>query len=67
MGHGSDRGAGTGRSSSFGNADEATRLKQFVTMTGANGVMASICDGDLSIGLGKALMLFQSACGDIIL
>jgi hypothetical protein len=54
-------------SSSFGNADEASRLKQFVTMTGQNGVMASICDGDLSIGLGQALMLFQSACGDILL
>ena len=54
-------------SSTFGDAQEASRLKQFVTMTGQNGVMASICDGDLSIGLGKALMLFQSACGDILL
>ncbi|MBA3503399.1 MAG: hypothetical protein H0T65_23760 [Deltaproteobacteria bacterium] len=54
-------------SSTFGDAAEASRLKQFVSMTGPNGVMASICDGDLSIGLGKALMLFQSACGDILL
>ena len=54
-------------SSSFGGADEATRLKQFVQLTGTNGQMSSICDGDLSIGLAKALMLFQSACGDIIL
>jgi hypothetical protein len=54
-------------SSTFGDAQEATRLKQFVTMTGANGVMASICDGDLSVGLGKALMLFQSACDGIVL
>ena len=54
-------------SSTFGDAQEASRLKQFVTMTGQNGVMSSICDGDLSIGLGQALMLFQSACGDIIL
>ena len=54
-------------SSTFGDAQEATRLKQFVQMTGQNGVMASICDGDLSIGLNQALMLFQSACGDILL
>ena len=54
-------------SSSFGDAQEATRLKQFVSLTGTNGVMASICDGDLSIGLMQALTLFQSACGDIIL
>jgi hypothetical protein len=54
-------------SSSFGNADEAARLKSFVVQTGANGVMSSICDGDLSIGLAQALTLFQSACGGIIL
>lgn len=54
-------------SSSFGGADEATRLKDFVTQTGTNAVMSSICDGDLSIGLMQALTLFQSACGDIIL
>jgi hypothetical protein len=54
-------------SSSFGNADEATRLKAFVQQTGQNAVMSSICDADLSIGLAQALMLFQSACGDIIL
>jgi hypothetical protein len=53
--------------STFGSADEATRLKAFVTQTGANGVMSSICDGDLSIGLAQALALFQSACGGIIL
>jgi len=54
-------------SSQFGGADEATRLKQFVSLTGQNAVMSSICDGDLSIGLMQALTLFQSACGDIIL
>lgn len=54
-------------SSTFGDAQEASRLKQFVTMTGQNGVMSSICDGDLSIGLTQALTLFQSACGDILL
>jgi hypothetical protein len=53
-------------SSSFGNAAEATRLKEFVTATGANAVISSICDGDLSIGLGQALELFDAACGQII-
>jgi hypothetical protein len=54
-------------SSTFGNADEATRLKQLIQLTGANGKMSSICDGDLSIGLMAALQTFQSACGGIIL
>src|SRR5262245_1859643 len=53
-------------SSTFGNADEATRLKAFVQQTGTNATMSSICDGDLSIGLAQALALFESACGDII-
>jgi hypothetical protein len=53
-------------SSAFGNADEAKRLKDFVMQTGANGVMSSICDGDLSIGLMHALTVFQSACDDVI-
>ena len=61
-------GPGPGRcSSTFGDADEATRLKQLVGLTGANAKMSSICDGDLSIGLMAALQVFQSACGDIIL
>jgi hypothetical protein len=62
--------AGTGPgscSSSFGDADEATRLREFVTATGANARMSSICDGDLSIGLAAALELFESACGGIVL
>lgn len=54
-------------SSSFGDADEATRLKDFVSQIGANATMSSICDGDLSIGLSQALDLFQSACGGILL
>ncbi len=54
-------------SSSFGNAEEAKRLEDFVQMTGANATMSSICDGDLSIGLADALAVFQSACGGIIL
>lgn len=53
-------------SSSFGNAAEATRLKDFVTQTGTNAVISSICQGDLSIGLGQALDLFDAACGQII-
>jgi hypothetical protein len=58
-------------SSSFGDAVDATRLKQFVQMANSNGttqaVFSSICDGDLTIGLTKALMAFQDACGQIIL
>jgi hypothetical protein len=53
--------------STFGNADEATRLVQFVQQTGANATMSSICDGDLSIGLAQALEVFESACGGILL
>jgi hypothetical protein len=61
-------GKGPGQcSSAFGDADEATRLKDFVTQTGTNATMSSICDGDLSIGLAQALALFESACGGIIL
>lgn len=61
-------GKGPGQcSSTFGTADEAKRLKDFVQLTGANATMSSICDGDLSIGLRDALMVFQSACGGILL
>jgi hypothetical protein len=54
-------------SSSFGSAEEATRLEDLVQQVGANAVMASICDGDLSIGLMQAVNLFGSACNAIIL
>lgn len=54
-------------SSDFGSADEATRLKDFVTLTGPNAQFSSICDGDLSLGLTQALELFESACGGILL
>jgi hypothetical protein len=54
-------------SSSFGGADEAMRLNQFVSLVGTNAVSASICDGDLSVGLQQALTLFDSACNAIIL
>ena len=60
-------GPGPGQcSSSFGSADEATRLIDFKNQVGTNAVFSSICDGDLSTGLMQATMLFQSACGDII-
>jgi len=53
-------------SSSFGNANEATRLKAFVQQAGANARMSSICDGDLSVSLAQTLDLFESACGGVI-
>jgi hypothetical protein len=54
-------------SSNFGEAQEATRLRDFVQQVGPNATMSSICDGDLSTGLAQALALFESACGTIIL
>jgi hypothetical protein len=64
--------AGDGNcSSNFGNAADAVRLKQFVTLANGNGstqaVFSSICNGDLTKGLKDALDLFQAACGAIIL
>lgn len=52
--------------STFGNANEATRLKSFVAAAGAQARMSSICDGDLSASLQQTLALFQSACGGVI-
>lgn len=58
-------------SSSFGNAADGVRLKQFVDEANGGGttqaVFSSICDGDLTIALQEALDLFQQACGAIIL
>jgi hypothetical protein len=57
-------------SSSFGDAVNAARLKDFVNQANSGStqaVFSSICDGDLSIGLQKALDTFQAACGQIIL
>jgi hypothetical protein len=58
-------------SSNFGQAADGVRLKQFVTEANSGGyqqaVFSSICDGDLNMGLKKALDLFQTACGQIIL
>jgi hypothetical protein len=54
-------------SSTFGMAEEATRLIEFKNQVGTNAIMSSICDGDLSNSLMDAMMLFESACGGIIL
>ena len=52
-------------SSEFGNADEATRLIEFAGLAGDNGVVASICEGDLTTGLSDALATFQEACNQV--
>lgn len=49
-------------SSSFGDAAEATRLKQFAMDAGENVIFSSICDGDLSSSLMEALDTFEAAC-----
>ncbi len=64
--------AGDGNcSSSFGNAADGVRLKEFVNLANGNGstqaVFSSICNGDLTTGLKDALDVFQAACGAIIL
>ncbi len=48
--------------SSFGDAIEAKRLKDFVSLAGKNGTFSSICDGDLTQALEKALDTFDGAC-----
>ena len=57
-------GPGPGQcTSAFGDAAEATRLKEFVTGAGAtSAIFSSICDGDLASSLTAALDLFQTAC-----
>lgn len=58
-------------SSSFGEAADAVRLKEFVNLANDGGttqaVFSSICAGDLTVGLEAALNTFQAACGGIIL
>lgn len=49
-------------SSEFGDAERATRLQEFVNLTGQNAVFSSICEGDLTIGLQAALDTFDQAC-----
>jgi hypothetical protein len=48
--------------SAFGDAAQATRLKDFVSLAGKNGTFSSICAGDLSGALQKALDTFDAAC-----
>jgi len=48
--------------SSFGDAIQAKRLQDFVAIAGKNGTFSSICDGDLTTGLQKALDTFDGAC-----
>ena len=48
--------------STFGTADEAKRLKDFVSQTGKNAIFRSICQGDLVKPLEDALNVFGDAC-----
>lgn len=52
----------TSCNSAFGDAVEAKRLKEFVSLAGKNGTFSSICDGDLSVALEAALDTFDAAC-----
>lgn len=49
-------------SSTFGEAFEARRLRNFVDMTGDNAIFRSICEGDLASALADALDTFEAAC-----
>ena len=53
--------------SNFGKAVKATRLQEFVSLSGTQGVFSSICEGNLTAGLQQVVEKFQSACGGIIL
>jgi hypothetical protein len=64
--------AGDGNcTSSFGDAVDAVRLKEFVQQANSGGttqaVFSSICSGDLTGALQTTLNTFQAACGQIIL
>lgn len=50
--------------SSFGSAEKATRLQDFVRQSGSNAVFSSICAGDLAGALTNALNTFQTACNN---
>ncbi|MCA9589329.1 MAG: hypothetical protein KC657_28665 [Myxococcales bacterium] len=56
----------TSCNSTFGSAREAKRLKEFIGKVGANGIFSSICAGDLTEGLTKALNTFQGACRNFV-
>jgi hypothetical protein len=46
----------------LGQAEEAKELKSFIAEAGTNGTFSSICTGDLTDGLTKALATFDLAC-----
>lgn len=48
--------------SSFGDAEEGIRLKQFQQQAGTNVVFGDICGGNLAPVLEQALQTFQAAC-----
>jgi hypothetical protein len=48
--------------SNFGSAEAGVRLNDFVTQTGANGILTSICDGNLAVSLQNAFNTFSQAC-----
>jgi hypothetical protein len=49
----------------FGSANEAARLRQLVTLAGANGIFSSICAGDLTQAVKDAPATFSAACENI--
>ena len=49
-------------SSAFGDAIEATRIRDFNGIVGENAVFTSICEGDLAAALMTALDTFDAAC-----
>jgi hypothetical protein len=64
--------AGDGNcSSSFGDAVDGARLKEFVNLANSGGstqaTFSSICSGDLTAALTNILNSFQTACGAILL
>lgn len=59
-------GPGPGQcNSEFGSAAEAVRLKELVGQAGDNGIMSSICSGDLATALEDALATFEDACQEL--
>ena len=54
--------AQTNCTSSFGDAAEGIRLKQFQQAAGTNAVFGDICAGNLQTALTQALDTFQAAC-----
>lgn len=52
--------------STLGSAYEAVRLQALAAMAGENGVVSSICEGDLAGGLQDALGAFDTACRNLV-